>query len=153
MIRFKFWLICLSIVLNVFFIGAYVAHRLSPSTGAAPGPASEMPYEALGLSARQRAAFEAERVRFHSQLLQTQEAIRSKQKELIRLLSIKNPDRAAISAQQQEILSLQDRLQNSVIAHLLEVSAPLDTMQRHHFFALLKERMTSPSSLNPPVCN
>ena len=130
-----------------------MAHRLPPSTDGAPRPPSEMPYEVLGLSARQRALFEAERDRFHSQLLHTQQAIRSEQDGLIRLLSVQNPDRGAIGARQQEILNLQGRLQNNVIAHLLEVSAPLNEAQRQHFFALLRERVTSQGSLSPPGCN
>lgn len=152
MMRLKFWLLCLSIALNVFFIGAYMAQRLPLWSGGGAGPASEMPYETLGLSARQRAEFEAERDRFHSQLMQTRQAIRTKQEELIRLLSAQNPDRGAISAQQQEILSLQGRLQNNVIAHLLDVSAPLSQAQRQHFFGLLRERMTSHVPIGPPVC-
>lgn len=147
MIRLKFWLLCLSIALNVFFVGAYMAHRLPRWTGGGAGPASEMPYETLDLSARQRAVFEAERERFHSHLMQTRQAIRSKQDELIRLLSSHNPDRAAISVQQQEILSLQGRLQNNVIAHLLDVSASLSQVQRQQFFDLLRERMASQGPL------
>ena len=151
--RLKVWLFWLSIALNVFFIGACLANRLPWSTERKAGPETVMPYEMLGLSAKQRAVLEAEGHRFHSRLIQTRQAIRSKQDELIRQLSVENPDRAAINVQQQEILNLQGRLQQDVIAHLLVVSARLSQEQRQHFFALLRERMTSQAPANLPAFN
>ena len=153
MIRLKFWLLCISIALNVFFVGAYMADKLPWSTDSGATQAPAMPYEALDLSSQQRALFEAERNRFHSQLMEIRQSIYSKHEKLIRLLSVEKPDRAAISAQQEEILSLQGRLQNDVIAHLLDVSAPLSQIQRERFFSMLKERMTPQGTLSPYVCN
>ncbi|MBU2551318.1 MAG: periplasmic heavy metal sensor [Proteobacteria bacterium] len=152
MTRLKFWLFSLSIALNVFFVGVYMANRLPGSADGGAGSAHIMPYETLGLSAGQRAVFEAERDRFHGRMTQTRQAIRSSQDELIHLLSAGTPDRAAINARQQEILSLQGKLQQDVISHLLDVSAPLVQEQRAHFFALLRERMAQHAPLSPPIC-
>ena len=153
MMRFRFWLLCFSIALNVFFVGVYLAARLPRPTRGGPVPAQVMPYKTLGLSARQRAVFETERDRFHGQMMQTRQAIRARQEELIHLLSAEKPDRAAIGVQQQEILRLQGRLQDSVISHLLDVSDPLSQMQRERFFALLKERMISQGPMSSSVCD
>lgn len=150
--RLRLWLFWLSIALNVFFIGTYMAVRLPWSTEGKARPELVMPYETLGLSPQQRAVFEAERGRFHSQLTETQQAIHSKQAELIHLLSMGKPDRAAIYAKQQEILNLQGDLQRRVISHLLEVSAPLSQKQRDNFFALLKQRMARQRSGYPVGC-
>lgn len=153
MMRAKFWLICLSIALNVFFIGIYTAKRLLPlpSSGGTVRPPA-MLYESLDLTSRQRAVFEAERDRFHSRMMATRQTIRSRQAELIHLLAMEKPDRAAIDAKQREILNLQGELQRRVIAHLLEVSAPLSQKQRDNFFALLKQRMALHGSSSPPGC-
>ena len=153
MTRLKSGLFWLSIALNVFLIGAYLAEQLPRPMEAKTGPEAVMPYEKLGLSAKQQAVFKSEGHRFHSRLMQTREAIRSKQDGLIRQLSAENPDRAAINVQQQEILNLQGRLQHDVIAHLLVVSAPLSQAQRQHFFALLRQRMASQVPANLPAFN
>lgn len=151
MTRLKLWLLCLSVGLNLFFAGAYLAPRLPWHKVIEEGSAPAMPYETLGLSDQQRAVFEAERGSFHSQLTQTRQAIHSKQDVLVHLLSVEKPDRAAISALQQEILSLQGRLQNNVISHLLKVGARLSQAQRERFYVLLKEHMTSRGLLSPSI--
>jgi Spy/CpxP family protein refolding chaperone len=150
--RLTFWLFCLSLAMNIFFVGIYMADRQRGSTDGGTGPAGVMPYEALGLSAGQRAVFETERNRFHNQLRKTRQTIQSKQAELIHLLSMQAPDRAAVDSTQQEILNLQNTLQHDVITHLLEVAAPLNSEQRERFFALLKKRMTRHTSASAPEC-
>jgi len=152
MIKLKFWLLFFSMALNVFFIGVYTAERLGWSIGGEPGRPPAMPYEALDLSNEQRAAFEAERDRFHGQMIEIRQVIRSKQAELIHLLAMEKPDRAAINSKQQEILSLQDKLQRIVISHVLDVSAPLSRKQHDRFFALLKERTDQQMAGYPPGC-
>jgi hypothetical protein len=57
-------------------------------------------YEPLELSNEQGAAFEAERDRFHGQLIKAHQIIQSKQTELIELLSMEKPDRTSISSKQ-----------------------------------------------------
>jgi Spy/CpxP family protein refolding chaperone len=148
----KTWLLGLSVALNLILIGALLSDRLPLATGDRPGHSTAMPYEALNLSDRQKALFEGERDRFHGRLMEIRQSIRSRQDELIRLLSVDKPDRPAIAAKQQEILGLQDGLQNSVIAHILEVSAPLNPEQRERFFGLLQERMVHQAALYPPGC-
>jgi Spy/CpxP family protein refolding chaperone len=150
--KIKFWLFCLSIALNVFFAGIYMSDRLSWLKPGKRSPLPAMPYEALGLSDGQRAVFEAERDRFHGRLRETGQTIRHRQAELIDLLAKEKPDRAAIMDKQQEILKLQDKLQSSVISHILDVSEPLDRGQRDQFFALLKQRVARHAQTTLPGC-
>lgn len=159
MTKIKVWLIWLSIALNVFFAGTYMAERWLPldrllpwSSGSGRNSLQAMPYHALDLTSEQRAVFEAQRDRFHGFLMESRQAIRSRQAELIHLLSAQKPERAAIASKQQEILDLQGKLQQMVISHLLEVSAPLNQKQRAAFFALLKERMAQQMPGYPPAC-
>jgi Spy/CpxP family protein refolding chaperone len=150
--RWMFWLLYLSIALNAFFVGAYMANWLSMQSGSERSRTPDMPYKALGLSGEQRSAFEAERDRFHSQLTKAHQTIQSKQTELIDLLSMEKPDRAFITSKQQEILSLQDKLQNEVISHIVDVGTLLRREQRDKFFFLLKKHMNQKMTEYPIGC-
>ncbi len=153
MMRLKFWLLCLSIALNIFLVGTYMADRLLWSTTSRTGPAPVMPYEALDLSKEQQLVFDAERDRFHGLMMETRQSIRSKQDELIQLLFVEKPDHTVIYSKQQEILALQDKVQHDVIAHILDIRAQLSREQRDRFSALLRERMAQQAPFNLPGCN
>jgi uncharacterized membrane protein len=153
MMRLKFWLLCLSIALNIFFVGTYMADRMPWSTTSRTGPAPVMPYESLDLSKEQQLVFDAERDRFHGQMMETRQSIRSKQDELIQLLFAEKPDHTVIYSKQQEILALQDKVQHDVIAHILDIRAPLSREQRDRFSALLRQRMAQQAPFNLPGCN
>jgi len=129
-----------------------MANWISMLSGSERSRTPDMPYKALGLSGEQRSAFEAERDRFHGQLTKAHQTIRFKRTELIDLLSMEKPDRASITSKQQEILSLQDKLQNEVISHIVEVSTLLRREQREKFFTLLKKYMNQQVTEYPPGC-
>jgi Spy/CpxP family protein refolding chaperone len=146
------WVFYLSIALNAFFVGAYMANWFSVLPGSARSRMPDMPYKALGLSGQQRSAFEAERDHFHGQLAKAHQTMQSKQAELIVLLSMEKPDRASLISKQLEILSLQDKLQNEVISHIIDVSKLLRRDQREKFFTLLKKHMNRRVAEYAPGC-
>jgi len=148
----KSWWLGVSILANVVCLALLAAERLPSWRANHSGSSPVMPFEALDLSSEQRGVFEAEKGRFHAELSKSQQAIEAGQAEMIRLLAMPVPDRPAIMAQQQEILSLQGVLQSTVLAHLLTVSEPLTPEQRARFFGLLRQRLAQPPGKLPSGC-
>jgi len=141
-----------SVILNLVFIGAYAAHRLSPLFD------KEVRREDLGkpvslelnLSTDQLTRFTAERDSFHARLQELGQQTKEKQVELIDLLAMSDTSQQAIEAKQEEIQELQTAVEERVIAHLLQESALLNPEQRVQFFTIIKERIEMGSALYLP---
>jgi Spy/CpxP family protein refolding chaperone len=140
-----------SIILNAVFVGSYAAHKLALVSGAKQADnLKNPPFLQLDLSAEQLERFTAERDKFHGNLRELGQAIRSKQVELIDLLATDNPDHQAIESKQGEIHAMQTAVQDRVIVHFLQASAQLNPEQRTRFFQLIKERIVVSAPPCPP---
>jgi len=141
-----------SIVLNLVFVGAYAAHKLSPLSGKdVRGEDLGKPvFLELNLSADQLTRFTAERDSFHARLQELGQQTKEKQVELIDLLAMSEASQQAIEAKQKEIQDLQTSVEERVIVHLQQESALLDPEQRVRFFDLIRERIETGSALYLP---
>jgi Spy/CpxP family protein refolding chaperone len=147
----KVLVLLFSIILNAVFIGSYAAHKLALVSGAKQADNLKNPlYLQLDLSAEQLERFTAERDKFHGNLRELGQEIRSKQVELIDLLAIDSPDHQTIESKQREIHALQTEVQDRVIVHFLQESALLNPEQRTLFFQLIKERIAMSTPPCPP---
>jgi len=137
-----------SVVLNIAFIGSYVYHRsyryFSPDR-----QDQRCLFEQLDLSPGQREKFLSIRDRFHAFLNRQGQKIRSKQVELIDLLSHDHPNQTMIRAKQKEIQVLQQRRQARVVEHLLDESAIFTPEQRGKFFSLIRKRIANGHAPRP----
>ena len=134
--------IIFSVVLNLVFIGSYVYHRSDQTFIARQNtPHRRLLYEKLNLNRMQLDRIEPIRDRFHAFLGQQGYSIKSKQLELIDLLSKENPGREDVDLKQKEIQNLQRQMQTKVINHLLAESRIFTPEQRTRFFALIRGRI------------
>lgn len=152
--NFKTLLIIASIVLNLVFIGTYIAYKLPSSAKEQIKPAMKGPvFLYLGLAPEQMARVRAEREKFQARLQELGNEIKAKQIELIDLLATAPPDHKAIEKKQEEIQSLQVAVQDRVITHILHQSAVMTPEQRARFFQLIKERCEANVQVCPPWMN
>ena len=122
-----------SVVLNIAFLTAYAARKIADRPKYA--------YEEVSLSSEQHMRMVASRDRF----LKTIDAIGSQiinaNVRLIDLIAANPPDRQAIEEQVQKIGSLQQSMQQVVVAHLLEDKQILTAQQRVRFFEVIRSRI------------
>jgi hypothetical protein len=139
-----------SVALNAVFAGTYVIYKL-PSPAAVHQTIPKDPlFLQLGLTSDQLTRFKAERDRFHTQLQEFGQAIKTKQIELIDLLGATSTEQQAIERKQEEIQGLQGEVQDRVIAHFLQESSLLSPEQRARFFQLVKARIETSVQACPP---
>lgn len=139
-----------SVALNVVFAGTYVAHKLPWFAGVQQAASRGPLFLQLDLTPDQLTKFHTERDRFHAQLQALGQEVKTKQLELIELLTAQPPDQLAIDKKQEEIQHLQGTVQDRVIAHFLEAGSFLTPEQRTRFFQLIKERMAAGIQVCPP---
>lgn len=130
-----------SVALNVVFAATYATYKVPSLAGVQPADPRGPLYLQINLTPEQLTRFEAERDRFHARLQELGEEIKAKQIELIDLLGATPPEQKDIEQKQEEIQSLQEAVQDRVIAHFLQASAFLTPEQRARFFELIKARI------------
>jgi Spy/CpxP family protein refolding chaperone len=139
-----------SVTLNAVFAATYVTYKL-PSIAGVHQPAPIGPlFLQLDLTPEQLTRFKAERDRFHAQLQELGQAIKTKQIELIDLLGATPPDQQTIERKQEEIQHQQGEVQDRVIVHFLQESSLLNPEQRSRFFQLVKARIENNVQVCPP---
>ncbi len=147
----KSLILIFSIVLNLAFIGTFGYSWLS-SRSAAARLSENRPflYLELNLTKEQLNRVIPLRDRFHTQMFDIGNAVKAQQLRLIDLLAAQNVDEGAVNSSQKEIQALQRRLQDTIIAHILEETKIFTTEQRGRFFRLMKERIEKNSQQCPP---
>jgi len=141
-----------SFVLNAAFLGAFTYHRFFSDHrhDHAEGREAKPFLEQLGLTPDQREQFEAARDRFRERLGDLGQEIQAQQLQLMDLLDVEEPDRAALDNKRRAIAALQNQLQQAVLDHLLEEGAILDPDQRDKLFRLLREDILDGGKSSPP---
>ena len=146
----KILAVIFSVVLNIVFIGSYFYH-ISALLSLVNRQADHkhLLYEELNLNQEQLHRLKPLRDSFHAFVAEQGGRIKSKQLELIDLLSGEHIDRSAINTKQEEIQVLQRQMKVKVIDHLIEESKMFTPEQRQKFFSLLRERIEKSDGPRP----
>ena len=99
-------------------------------------------YEELGLTPAQMAKMTPMAATFHESLINLHSEMDEKKNAMISLLGGEDVASARIEALRIEMAAIQDRIQKTVIAHVLDVKEILDSSQRERFFDLIDRSMT-----------
>jgi Spy/CpxP family protein refolding chaperone len=141
-----------SLIMNAAFVavaGYAFLHNLSRPY-ADTGHVSEMGhhfYQVLGLTPAQLKKMNPMAEAFHKELNRLAVDMASKKASMIGTLSAEGATRERIESQRREMAAVQDKIQHTVIAHILDVKTILDADQRSRFFGLLRSHMTQ----EPPM--
>jgi hypothetical protein len=157
------YIFVLSLLLNFSLLGAagftyYQQNRYRPSHfghGApeqVPAESSTSPhlFETLALKPEQRMLFEQKAPLFHGALDQEREKVDRLRGSLIGLMGADNPDNKAIGEAIAEINGVQEKMQEMVVAHMLEFKSMLDKDQQKKFFDLIHGAMTMRQEMQCP---
>lgn len=145
--KIKPLLIILSVGLNMAFVVAWAAHALPAGTGRRRGGQDDRGggvwcplYRQLGTSEKQWQEIEPRLKTFQERAQETCRQVSQLRSELIGLIAAPEPDRAAISAKQKEILAGQEKIQALVIEHLLAARQSLTLEQQKQLFDMIRRR-------------
>jgi len=121
-----------SLALNLGVIGAvaYKAWHGSAPTNAYFGMAHERLPEHLGLTAEQRARWNAMEQGFLADLANDAREIAAHREKMVHMIFGEHPDRIAIEAERAAIFALQDQQQRRIVAQLLREAELLTPEQR-----------------------
>jgi Spy/CpxP family protein refolding chaperone len=141
-------LIILSVALNLAFIGVWATHVLrtrwhagSPCGHAEGGGGIWCPlHRQLGASTEQWKRIEPRLSEFREAAQAVCQDVTRRRSEMIDLLASPQPDRQAIAAKQEEILTGQRKMQQLVTDHLLAEKDVLTPEQQKELFDLLRRR-------------
>lgn len=100
-------------------------------------------HKVLGLSADQMTRMRPLAHTFHHQLNQMQMQMSEKKEKMLSLLEDDTDTSRQIETLRSQMAMIQDRIQKTVIDHVLEVKAVLDTDQQERFFTLLHKSMVN----------
>ncbi len=98
-------------------------------------------YEALGLTPAQLTKIGPMAATFHEQLNRLHADMAVKKVALITLLRDERTSRNRIETLRREMAAIQDGIQKTVIAHILQIKTILNARQRERFFDLLHKSM------------
>jgi Spy/CpxP family protein refolding chaperone len=148
-------LLIFSIMLNIVFVGGTSYFSFSSSSIASkPAPSCPFLYQELNLTTEQLNKVEPARDRFHGRLSEIGGDIKTRQLRLVDLLAAPEPDRKGVEDVQQEIKTLQQTMQDTIISHILEQARVFTPEQRIRFFELMKDRIEhsqpGPAWMKPP---
>lgn len=134
-------LILVSVCLNVAFVAAWLAHRIPVRGCARHGIRTECPMHVqLGTTEPQWRDIEDKLAVFRESSKPLCAEIQRNRLDLLNLVAMPEPDRAAIRAKQEQILEGQRQMQEKAIAHLIGLAATLTPEQRKRLFDLLRKR-------------
>jgi hypothetical protein len=104
-------------------------------------------YKVLGLSSTQLEQMKPLADSFHNRLNKLHSKMGQKKDTLINLLGGDGESPTRIERLRREMAAIQDSIQKTVIAHVLDVKQILDSGQRKRFFDLLRRSMAQDNSL------
>jgi Spy/CpxP family protein refolding chaperone len=129
-------------VLAVAGYGSY-HNNSQPTTAAGHSPEGDHHfYEKLGLTPAQLAKMTPMAAAFHESLKSLRSEMDEKKDAMISLLGGEDVAPTRIEALRKEMAAIQDGIQKTVIAHVVDVKEILDCSQRERFFDLLRRSMT-----------
>jgi Spy/CpxP family protein refolding chaperone len=139
-------ILVLSLAMNaaVLAVAGYGYYHSSsqPTTATGHSPEGDHHfYEKLGLTAAQLAKMTPMAATFHESLKNLHLEMDEKKDTLINFLGGEDVAPARIEALRIEMAAIQDGIQKTVIAHVLDVKEILDSSQRERFFDLLRRSM------------
>jgi Spy/CpxP family protein refolding chaperone len=100
-------------------------------------------YEVLGLTPGQLEKMTPMAASFHERLESLHSDMGGKKDAMINLLGGEDESPTRIEALRMEMAAIQDGIQKTVIAHVLDVKEILDSSQRERFFDLLRRSMNN----------
>jgi len=140
-------ILVLSLAMNtaVLAVAGYNYYGSSSRPTIAAGHSHDMGnhfYKVLGLSATQLEKMTPLADSFHDRLNNLHSKMSEKKDAMINLLGGEDEAPSRIEALRMEMAAIQDSIQKTVIAHVLDVKQILDSGQRKRFFDLLYRSMT-----------
>ena len=139
-------ILVLSLAMNTAVLAVagykYYDRNRRPSTATLHSPERDYHfYEELGLTPAQLAKMTPKANGFHKSLKILHSHMEAKKSAMINLLSGENVSPAKIEEMRKEMATIQDGIQKTVIAHVLDVKEVLNSSQRKRFFELLSKSM------------
>ncbi len=140
------YLFALSLALNAGVLGT-LAYRYFTTPALAPHTcpfASDQQrlYDLLGLSSEQRTALDPMALSFHAQLRELQASAGEQRDALLALMEQERLDIPGIRAANSELTARQTKVQNAVMAHLLDVKRILTPTQQKAFFQIVRQTLS-----------
>ena len=143
--------LAISIALNVALLSTWAAHAIpahllrEPAAEEAPEPEIWCPlHRELGVTMEQWRKIEPRLVEFHEKARENCRRLQSLRDELLELLAAPKPDMEAIRARQEKIQEGHGRMQELVLARLLEEKKVLTPEQQARLFSMIRRRMGCP---------
>lgn len=143
-------LVILSIALNLAFVGVWATHAAAARWNrgnASCGPCGDNQggmwcplHRKLGATDQQWQQIEPKLAEFRKSAQAVCQDVTRKRGEMIDLIASTQPDRQAIAAKQDEILTGQRRMQELVIEQLLAEKQVLTAQQQKELFDLLRQQ-------------
>ena len=145
--RWVTMILVLSLAMNAAVLAVagynYYGSSSQPTTAAGHSPEGDHHfYEKLELTPAQLAKMPPMAATFHESLKSLHSEIDEKKDALINLLGGEDVAATRIEVLRKEMAAIQDGIQKTVIAHVLDVKEILDSSQRERFFDLLRRSMT-----------
>ena len=146
--RAKFFLVVLSMALNMAFVAVWLAHAAS-GRHKSPAPDAEPALETgvwcplhreLAVDGQQWQEIEPRLKEFQASAGELCERIGQLRSEVIESIASEEPDSAAIRAKQDEILASKRKVQQLVVSYLLTEKETLTVDQQKQLFAMLRNR-------------
>ncbi len=140
-------ILVLSLAMNAAVLAAagygYYHNRSRPTAAGGQSPEGDHHfYEMLGLTPAQLEKMTPMAASFHERLKSLHSGMDKKKAAMIGLLAGESVALNRIEALRKEMAAIQDEIQKTVIAHVLDVKAVLDPDQQERFFDLLRQSMT-----------
>ena len=142
----KYFLI-VSVILNLSFLGGAGYTYYKQSAYRRPPTMHELHmggahlFESLALKPEQLKAFEEKALPFHENIAKKRQEVDRLRDELFGLMRGDNPDQKAIKATIGRINSIQEEMQRTVVAHMLEFKSMLDKTQQKKFLDMVEGAM------------
>jgi Spy/CpxP family protein refolding chaperone len=140
-------ILVLSLAMNAAVLAAagygYYSNSSRPTATAGHPPEGDHHfYEMLGLTPVQLEKITPMAASFHERLKSLHSGMDEKKEAMITFLAGESVALNRAEALRKEMAAIQDEIQKTVITHVLDVKAILDSRQRERFFDLLRQSMT-----------
>jgi Spy/CpxP family protein refolding chaperone len=150
--RWLIMVLVVSLAMNTAFVAvagyAYFRNPVRPrSDKHSPSERDSHFYKVLELDQAQMQKMIPLATSFHERLNRLHGEMERKKEAMLSKLSGEQPSIKQIETLRREMAAIQDKLQKTVIAHIIDVKAILDAGQRKRFFDLLRESMTQEHSI------
>lgn len=143
--------LAVSIALNVALLSTWAAHAIPARLREEPTAKEETQQEIwcplhreLGVTVEQWRRIEPRLVEFHEKAQENCQRLQGLRDELLGLLAAPQQDMEAIRAKQEEILEGHRRMQELVLARLLDEKKILTSEQQAKLFSMIRQRMGCP---------